>query len=104
MQKSAGQLDLEMTKSRQRKWDNYVSRKLAEAEGLLGEQEVKKLTLDAEREVNGENDSDGPGRRILVDLALKRLKLDRVNAMGQEEFFGYETDEELQEALAQRHG
>ena len=107
-EEEAGQLDLTLERARREKWKRYVESMLAEADRTL---DLEELQAEAEAEAEGRvgdfnlgKIKSGFARDKVLEIELKRLKLERVGAVPEEEFMGFWSDEDLAQALAERHG
>jgi hypothetical protein len=103
-EEEAGQLDLTLERERREKWKKYVEAMLKEADRTL---DLEELQAEAEGRVGDLNlvkTKSGFARDKVLEIELKRLKLERVGAVPEEEFMGFWNDEDLAQALAERHG
>lgn len=72
--------------------------------GSGGVEWKEKDLLEKAAEVRIKDYKDGHGRRILYEIELKKLKLEKVNALMRDEFMEYRDDELLEKVLSERHG
>lgn len=82
----AGQLDLTLERERRQKWERYLESKLAEADRTL---DLKELRAEAEGragELHPEAFKRGFAKNRLIEAELKKLKLERVGAVSEDEF------------------
>ncbi|MBW1743176.1 MAG: hypothetical protein JRJ47_07060 [Deltaproteobacteria bacterium] len=89
----AGQLDMTLDRERREKWNRYAEGMLAEADQTLDLAELKAEAESRAGELYPEALKSGLVKDRIIEAELKKLKLERVGAMSEEEFLGLKDDE-----------
>lgn len=105
--KEAGQLELEIEKCRDRRWERYQKVMLRCADEGLTPADLavleKKATSDLAEEL-GSDFVNHLGYQRVLDVHLRKRKLEVIKAIGKDEFYGYSSEEALSRAITERHG